>query len=90
MIRGTRLPDDDVQADMYLWMVERLAAAGYRQYEISNFARAGFQSRHNLKYWMGRPYIGFGAGLTPTSAAGATPLCGTWRAISPACWRGAR
>ena len=40
----------------------RLAAAGYRQYEISNFARAGFQSRHNLKYWMGRPYIGFGPG----------------------------
>ena len=62
VIRGTRLPDDDVQADMYLWMVERLAAAGYRQYEISNFARAGFQSRHNLKYWMGRPYIGFGPG----------------------------
>ena len=47
---------------MYLWTVERLAAAGYRQYEISNFARAGFQSRHNLKYWMGRPYIGFGPG----------------------------
>ena len=62
VIRGTRLPDDDVQADMYLWMVERLAAAGYRQYEISNFARAGFQSRHNLKYWMGRPYVGFGPG----------------------------
>ena len=59
---GEILPDDDQQADMYLWTVERLAAAGYRQYEISNFARAGFQSRHNLKYWMGRPYIGFGPG----------------------------
>ncbi|MBS5135912.1 MAG: radical SAM family heme chaperone HemW [Oscillospiraceae bacterium] len=60
--RGEILPDDDMQADMYLWMVERLAKAGYKQYEISNFARPGFQSRHNLKYWMGRPYIGFGPG----------------------------
>ena len=62
VIRGEKLPDDDAQADMYLWMVERLGKAGYKQYEISNFARAGFQSRHNLKYWMGRPYIGFGPG----------------------------
>ena len=60
--RGEVLPDDDQQADMYLWMVDRLAQAGYRQYEISNFARPGFQSRHNLKYWMGRPYVGFGPG----------------------------
>ncbi|BDF69743.1 coproporphyrinogen III oxidase [Oscillospiraceae bacterium] len=60
--RGESLPDDDLQADMYLWMVERLAAAGYRQYEISNFSRPGYQSRHNLKYWMGRPYLGFGCG----------------------------
>ncbi|MGN8896351.1 radical SAM family heme chaperone HemW [Flavonifractor sp. HCP28S3_F3] len=62
VVRGEKLPDDDDQADMYLWMVERLGEAGYKQYEISNFARAGFQSRHNLKYWMGRPYIGFGPG----------------------------
>ena len=60
--RGERLPDDDQQADMYLWTVDRLAQEGYRQYEISNFARSGFQSRHNLKYWMGHPYIGFGPG----------------------------
>ena len=60
--RGEQLPDDDDQADMYLWTVDRLAQEGYRQYEISNFARSGFQSRHNLKYWMGRPYIGFGPG----------------------------
>ena len=62
VVRGEKLPDDDDQADMYLWMVGRLGEAGYKQYEISNFARAGFQSRHNLKYWMGRPYIGFGPG----------------------------
>ena len=62
VVRGETLPNDDAQADMYLWAVERLAQAGYRQYEISNFARPGCQSRHNLKYWMGRPYIGFGPG----------------------------
>lgn len=89
VVRGEKLPDDDQQADMYLWTVERLAAAGYRQYEISNFARAGFQSRHNLKYWMGRPTSASGRGPTPTSAGGATLLSGIWRAILPPCWRGA-
>lgn len=59
---GEVMPDDDIQADCYLWTVERLTKAGYYQYEISNFARAGFQSRHNLKYWMGKPYLGFGPG----------------------------
>lgn len=59
--RGERLPDDDEQAARYLWTVERLARAGYEQYEVSNFSRTGYQSRHNLKYWMGRPYIGIGA-----------------------------
>ena len=59
--RGERLPDDDMQATLYLWTVERLAKAGYEQYEISNFAKPGCQSRHNLKYWMGREYMGFGA-----------------------------
>ena len=58
---GEQLPDDDMQATLYLWTVERLAQAGYEQYEISNFARSGFQSRHNLKYWMGKPYLGIGA-----------------------------
>lgn len=60
--RGESLPDDDTQADMYLWAVDRLSEAGYRQYEISNFAKFGFESRHNLKYWLGREYIGFGPG----------------------------
>lgn len=54
------LPDDDTQAEMYLWTVDRLAQAGYRQYEISNFAKPGMESRHNLKYWMTEEYIGFG------------------------------
>jgi len=56
------LPDDDAQADMYLYAVETLARFGYRQYEISNFARRGFESKHNLKYWLGYEYIGFGPG----------------------------
>ena len=59
---GLPLPDDDTQADLYLWAVDRLEQAGYKQYEISNFSKPGFQSRHNLKYWMGNPYIGFGPG----------------------------
>ena len=56
------LPDDDLQADMYLWTVERLAQLGYEQYEISNFAKPGFESRHNLKYWTLGEYAGFGPG----------------------------
>lgn len=59
--RGSEiLPDDDAQADMYLYTVETLARFGYRQYEISNFAKRGYASRHNLKYWLLKEYMGFG------------------------------
>ncbi len=54
------LPDDDTQAEMYLAMVELLRVKGYRQYEISNFAKRGMASRHNLKYWQGGEYLSFG------------------------------
>ena len=54
------LPNDDLQADMYLTAVELLRARGFRQYEISNFARKGLYSRHNMKYWTGGEYLGFG------------------------------
>ena len=54
------LPDDDAQADMYFYAVETLQSFGYQQYEISNFAKPGLECRHNLKYWMGDPYLGFG------------------------------
>ena len=57
-----RLPDDDAQADFYLYTVDYLAQQGYRQYEVSNFARPGRESRHNLKYWMLGEYLGFGPG----------------------------
>ena len=56
------LPDDDTQADMYFYAAETLARFGYRQYEISNFAAPGFESRHNLKYWVLDDYMGFGPG----------------------------
>lgn len=56
------MPDADLAADMYEWLSEELEAADYRQYEISNWARPGFECRHNLQYWRGEPYLGFGAG----------------------------
>lgn len=54
------LPDDDTAADRYLFACEQLEAAGFAQYEISNFARKGYESRHNMKYWSGDDYIGLG------------------------------
>jgi oxygen-independent coproporphyrinogen III oxidase len=58
---GRRTPiDDELAAEMYEVMLDRLAAAGYEQYEISNFAKPGFESRHNTKYWRLDPVFGFG------------------------------
>ena len=62
---GTRyhahfVPDEEATADFYDTACERLNAAGVAQYEISNFGRVGFESRHNLKYWTRQPYLGFG------------------------------
>lgn len=57
-----RFPDDEAQAEMYLWTVDYLRRHGFFQYEISNFARTGFESRHNLKYWTLGEYAGFGPG----------------------------
>ena len=54
------LPDDDTQAEMYLTAVEALRSRGFRQYEISNFARKGLISKHNMRYWTGGEYLGFG------------------------------
>ena len=59
---SANLPDDEAQADFYLYTVEYLRATGYAQYEISNFARPGKESRHNLKYWQLGEYMGFGPG----------------------------
>jgi len=57
---SAHLPTDDTQVDMYLAACDILRDSGYRQYEISNFARRGKISRHNMKYWTGGEYIGFG------------------------------
>lgn len=59
--RGARPPpDDDLAAEMYRMMMEKVFAAGYGHYEISNFCLPGYESRHNSKYWTGAPYYGFG------------------------------
>ena len=56
------IPDPDLAADMYEWASEAFEAAGYEQYEISNWAKPGRQCVHNLQYWRGLPYLGLGAG----------------------------
>jgi oxygen-independent coproporphyrinogen III oxidase len=78
---GTRyhahfVPDDEAVTDFYVTACRRLEAAGINQYEISNFARGGLESRHNLKYWTRQPYLGFGVDahsmlLSPTSDSNA-------------------
>lgn len=55
-------PDDDLSADMYERMSECLSTWGYEQYEISNWARPGYQAQHNLQYWHNQPYVGLGPG----------------------------
>ncbi|MDW8354143.1 MAG: radical SAM family heme chaperone HemW [Bryobacterales bacterium] len=55
------MPDEEAVVAFYETAVERLGTLGLRRYEISNFARPGFESRHNLKYWRLEPYVGFGA-----------------------------
>ena len=54
------LPDDDTVADMYALINKTLRENGYNRYEISNFAKPNYESRHNLRYWLGGDYIGFG------------------------------
>lgn len=61
----SQAPDDDA-AEMYLWSIDRLERAGYGQYEISNVARPGLASRHNLKYWQDGEWLGFGCGAHST------------------------
>ncbi|MDQ3633040.1 MAG: radical SAM family heme chaperone HemW [Acidobacteriota bacterium] len=61
-IRSERqpLPDEDLAGEMYEMMIEKVRAKGFEQYEISNFARTGFESKHNNKYWLCEPVFGFG------------------------------
>lgn len=57
-----READEEMIRKMYLYLIEQSEAAGYKHYEISNFALPGYESRHNSSYWSGMPYIGFGPG----------------------------
>lgn len=57
-----RLPDDEQQVSMYEHCLRRTEGAGYRQYEISNFAKPGFECKHNICYWNGEEYVGYGPG----------------------------
>ncbi len=63
------VPSEDEMAEFYETAVETLLAAGYRHYEISNWAKPGFESKHNLKYWRREAYLGFGAGAHSFSGA---------------------
>ena len=56
------LPDDDAAAEMFQMAIDAAGGAGYRQYEVSNFARPSRECRHNLHYWRNEPYFGFGCG----------------------------
>ena len=67
-------PDEDLAAEMYEWMLERAAAAGYEHYEISNLSKPGFSSRHNTKYWTGAPYFGFGCSAHSFDASAIKPM----------------
>ena len=71
------VPTDDAIARMYERAIERLESAGLAQYEISNFGRRGFASRHNLRYWKRRPYLGVGldASSALLHAAASKRLC---------------
>ena len=60
--RKVPMPDDDLAADMYELAMDVLEDAGYEHYEISNWAMSGYRSRHNLAYWLNRPYLGVGPG----------------------------
>jgi oxygen-independent coproporphyrinogen-3 oxidase len=76
---GTRyhahfVPDEEAMTDSYLAACERLQAAGIAQYEISNFAREGFESRHNLKYWSRQPYFGVGVDAHSMLASATTDI----------------
>ncbi len=85
---GTRyhahfVPDEDATSDFYLQACDSLYAAGIGQYEISNFARPGCDSRHNLKYWTRQPYLGFGVDAHSMLAANGPPSVKAIRFSTP-------
>lgn len=82
-------PDDAAQADMFLLAHERLVAAGYEHYEVSNYARPGARARHNAAYWARRPYRGFGAGAHSFEPAAGPYGSRAWNVETPALYTAA-
>jgi oxygen-independent coproporphyrinogen-3 oxidase len=74
------VPTDDAMAQMYEVATERLARAGLKQYEISNFCRPGMESRHNLRYWQRRPYLGLGLDASSMLVGAPSADSRTWEA----------
>jgi oxygen-independent coproporphyrinogen-3 oxidase len=72
------VPSDDAIAQMYSMAIEALRQAGLEQYEISNFCRPGFHSRHNLRYWQRRPYLGLGLDASSMLRDAPGPDFRTW------------
>jgi oxygen-independent coproporphyrinogen-3 oxidase len=72
--------EEELDRAMYDWAIERLGQAGLEQYEISNFARPGYECRHNLGYWANRPYVGIGPGAA-SSSTGILPVRGSPNAL---------
>ena len=62
--KESELPDEETDRAMYAYTKERLVQAGYHRYEISNYAKPGFESRHNSSYWVGTEYLGVGLGAS--------------------------
>ena len=62
--KAEELPDEECDREMYAYTKKRLKEAGYERYEISNYAKPGFESRHNSSYWTGIPYLGVGLGAS--------------------------
>jgi oxygen-independent coproporphyrinogen-3 oxidase len=77
--RAALVPGDDTIARMYEVAIERLSAAGLAQYEISNFARPGFESQHNLRYWDRRPYLGLGLDASSMTRAACDDAALRWK-----------
>jgi len=71
-----KLPTDEKLADFIIYTTEFFEDAGYRQYEISNYSKHGFECRHNMLYWRGESYLGLGAGAHSHSAMGNSSLWG--------------
>ena len=69
------VPNEDAMARMYTQAIETLSAAGLVQYEISNFARGGAESRHNMRYWQRRPYLGIGLDASSLLYEGGDGVC---------------